>query len=213
MWCDNNLTNNLINGEAYRGERVRRGQTAGAAWTDGRTAGSLLRDGDHGLPSRTAGSLLRGRARARGPRAAWGDVGLDGAGVGLGRRAVARGAACRGLAAGGVGLGGVAGAAGRRVARRRRGRAAARACSAGGVRLAGGAGVWRRGRALRAARRRAGVWRRGSAAARACGDGGELCGQRAVCGSPAARACSAGGVRRRVDWKRLKRPRESRATM
>jgi hypothetical protein len=37
---------------------------------DGRTAGSLLRDGGHGLPSQTAGSLLRGQARARGPRAA-----------------------------------------------------------------------------------------------------------------------------------------------
>jgi hypothetical protein len=211
MWCDNNLTNNLINGEAYRGKRVRRGQTAGAAWTDGRTTDSLLRDGDHGLPSRTAGSLLRGRARARGPRAAWGDVGLDGAGVGLGRRAVARGAACRGLAAGGVGLGGVAGAAGAWGSAAFRG-LAAWACSAGGVRLAGGADVWRRGRALRAARRRAGVWRRGGAAARACGDGGELCGLRAACGSPAAQACSAGDVRR-VDWKRLKRPRESRATM
>jgi hypothetical protein len=62
----------------------------------GRTTGSLLRDGGHGLPSRTTGSLLRGRVRTRGLRAVCGDVGLGGAGVVLGRRAGVRGAACRG---------------------------------------------------------------------------------------------------------------------
>eukprot|EP00267_Zea_mays_P041691 XP_020393613.1 uncharacterized protein LOC109939710 [Zea mays] len=80
----------------------------------GRTTGSLLRDGGHGLPSRTTGSLLRGRVRTRGLRAVCGDVGLGGAGVVLGRRAGVRGAAAgaacrrataswgRGSSAGGV---------------------------------------------------------------------------------------------------------------
>jgi hypothetical protein len=66
------------------------------AWTNGvderrarcgRTVVSLLRDGGHGLPSRTAGSLLRGRA--------WGSTGVQGQGP---RRAGAggEGRGCRG---------------------------------------------------------------------------------------------------------------------
>jgi hypothetical protein len=53
----------------------------------GRTVVSLLRDGGHGLPSRTAGSLLRGRA--------WGSTGVQGQGP---RRAGAggEGRGCRG---------------------------------------------------------------------------------------------------------------------
>jgi hypothetical protein len=121
----------------------------------GQTAGSLLRDGGHGLPSRTAGSLLRGRARARGPRAACGDVGLSGAGVGLDRRAGARGAACRGgVQARRAGVqarrAGACGDEGRRRWRaaallcgRRRGRRAARELL-GGVGLGGGVGVRQR---------------------------------------------------------------------
>ena len=79
MWCDNNFTNNLTNniiyGEAHRGERGRRGRTASAAWTN------------DGLSS----------SRRR-PRAPFADGGLSSsrAGVGLDRRAGARGAACRG---------------------------------------------------------------------------------------------------------------------
>eukprot|EP00267_Zea_mays_P029848 XP_008660833.2 spidroin-1-like [Zea mays] len=104
MWCDNNLTNNLTNniiyGEAHRGERGRRGRTA---WTNG----------ERGVDERwalffatAATGSLRGRralffAGGRGARQACrgegrGDVGLGGVGVGLSRRAGARGAACRG---------------------------------------------------------------------------------------------------------------------
>jgi hypothetical protein len=106
-------------------------------------------------------------------RATWGDVGLGGAGVGLSRRAGARGAACRGgrrgagggrgarrrggvgLSGGvqgrgrallcGVGLGGGAGAAGRRGARRWRGRCC------GAALLCGRRRGWRRGGVERAA--------------------------------------------------------------
>jgi hypothetical protein len=169
MWCDNNLTNNLTNniiyGEAHRGERGRRGRTA---WTNG----------ERGVDERwalffatAATGSLRGRralffAGGRGARQACrgegrGDVGLGGVGVGLSRRAGARGAA--------------AGAACRRAARRRGGAGALRAASWGrarelcegpAVRRRRGAGRGSSARGWAARRRRGGraSWEPGAAA-------------------------------------------------
>jgi hypothetical protein len=163
------------------------------AWR-GRTAGSLLRDGVHGLPSWTAGSLLRGRARARGPRAACGDVGLGGAGVGLGWR-VGAGGEGRGVQVcrrGGEGRGvqarraGACGDEGRR-----RWRAAALLCGRRrGRRAVGCAGAWA-------------AW--GSAAALACGG--------AAVGRRRGRGAACGGAARSVKEKFETSERRPRPTM
>jgi hypothetical protein len=113
---------------------------------DGRVGGGTVQGGRRDVVQRASGGATARRGAGGVPRttgvraAAWGNVGLGGAGVGLGRRAGARGAACRGgrwawgSAAWRRGARWRRAGARRRGARRRLGRAAARARGGAAVR-------------------------------------------------------------------------------